>query len=101
MSETRTLRGEVVHVVPADEQEDYDLTAALSGLSESKHILVLREGGPPSLVEKVRAFFGRSPIEAVTLVADVAPEEGAVVEAVVRETEIAGVYVAEGAVEVS
>lgn len=100
MSGTRTLRGEVLHVVPADEQEDYDLEAALADVSESKHILVLREGGKPSLLDKLKAFVSRTPIEAVTLVADVQPEEGAVVEAVARETEITGVYVAQGEVRV-
>lgn len=100
MSGTRTLRGEVLHVVPADEQDDYDLESALEEVSEAKHILVLRKGGKPSLFEKLKAFFARAPIEAVTLVADVAPAEGAEVRAVVRETDVAGIYVAEGDVRV-
>lgn len=86
--------------MPADEQTEYDLEKALSEVAGAKNILVLREGGKPSLLDRVKAFFTRSPIEAVTLVADVEPEEGAEIETTARETELPGVYVATDTVRI-
>lgn len=94
------LRGEVIHVVEVDQQADHDLHDELRELAESRRILVLREGGQPSLVDRLRSFLRREPIEAVTLVTDAAAAEGEEVTATVRETALANVYVAEGSVAV-
>jgi hypothetical protein len=87
-----TLEAEVIHVVPPEDREDVDLEPELAALAKSRHVLVCRKGGAPSWFERVRSFFLRRPIEAVTVVADAAPEEGAEVTATVVETDLAGVY---------
>jgi hypothetical protein len=87
-----TLEAEVVHVVSPEDQADVDLEPELADLAASRHVLVCRKGGKPSWFERVKSFFLRHPIEAVTLVADDAPEEGVEVTATVFETELAGVY---------
>ncbi|WP_255151230.1 DUF7526 family protein [Halorarius halobius] len=91
----RTLTGEVLHVVEDGEQAEYDLTDELAEMAASKRILVVREGGRPSWLERIAAFVRRDPIEAVTVVTASAAGEGQEVTAEVRETELPGVYVAE------
>ncbi|MFB6205406.1 MAG: hypothetical protein ABEJ05_02615 [Haloglomus sp.] len=88
----RTLDGEVLHVVPPGELDDYDVEAELQALAESRYVLVCRPGGKPSWLERVRSFLTREPIEAMTLVAETGAEEGAEVTATVRETDLPGVY---------
>jgi hypothetical protein len=87
-----TIAGEVIHVVPPDDHEDYDFEPELASLAESRYVIVCRKGGTPSWLERVVAFFRRQPIEPVTLVADSAAEEGTEITAAVEETTIAGVY---------
>jgi len=87
-----TLRGEVLYVVAPEELDEYDLEEEVRTLAESRYLLVCREGGAPSWFEKVRMFVSRTPIEAVTLVADSDATEGQVVTATVEETGITGVY---------
>lgn len=86
------LTGEVVHVVPPEELDDYDLQAEVRELAESRYLLVCRKGGVPSWPERIRAFLTRQPVEAVTLVSETAAEEGEEVTATVVETGVAGVY---------
>ena len=88
----REITGEVIHVVPPDDREEYDLDGTLADLSESRYILVCRKGGKPSVVERVVAFFRRDPIEPVTLVADDEFEEGEEITATVDFTTVDGVY---------
>jgi chemotaxis signal transduction protein len=87
-----TLRGEVIHVVDPAELDEYELDAELRSLADSRYVIVCREGGSPSWFERVRSFFTRKPIEAVTLVSDRAASEGSEVTATVRATDISGVY---------
>ena len=87
-----TLTGEVLHVVPPEKLDEYDLDDALRRLADSRYVLVCRKGGAPSWIERVRSFLLRDPIEPVTLVADAAADEGEEVTATVEETTIAGVY---------
>ena len=89
----RTLRGEVVYAIDPDEQGDYDLRAELAALAASHRILVLREGGTPSRIERLVSYLRRNPIEAVTLVTDDPAEEGEEVEIEVRETDLVNVFV--------
>lgn len=89
---TETLEGEVIHVVPPEELDEYDLEADLAELAESRYVLVCRAGGAPSWFERLWAFLRRRPIEAVTLVSDTAASEGQEVTATVEETAMAGVY---------
>jgi hypothetical protein len=42
------LTGEVVHVVPPEELDDYDLEAEVRALAESRYLLVCRNGAGPS-----------------------------------------------------
>lgn len=88
----RELEAEVLHAVPPDRLEEYDLDPELRALAESRYVLVCRAGGAPSWFERITSFFMRRPIEAVTLVADTGAEEGAELTATVVETDIAGVY---------
>jgi hypothetical protein len=90
----RTLRGEVVYAIDADEVEEYDLRDELAALADSHRILVLREGGKPSRLERLVSFLRRTPIEAVTVVTDDPAEEGEAVELEVQETELVNVFVA-------
>ncbi|WP_276272549.1 DUF7526 family protein [Haloarcula litorea] len=87
-----TIDGEVIHVVPPEERDDYDLDPELASLAESRYILVCRKGGRPSWLERVLAFLRREAIEPVTLVADAGRDEGADVTARVEETDVRGVY---------
>lgn len=87
-----TVEGEVIHVVPPEKLDEYDLDPELRRLAESRYVLVCREGGSPSWFDRVRSFLLRQPIQAVTLVAETAASEGQNVTATVEETEIAGVY---------
>lgn len=96
----RTLRGEVVYAIDAEEQDEYDLREELQSLATSRRILVVRDGGRPSRVGRLLALLRRTPIEAVTLVTDATAEEGDVVRAEVRETDLANVFVADGDVRV-
>ncbi|MBX0294834.1 DUF7526 family protein [Haloarcula nitratireducens] len=89
---TETITGEVIHVVPPDELDDYDLDPELASLADSRYVLVCRKGGRPSWLERIVAFFRRDPIEPVTLVADTAVDEGEEVTVRVSETGVAGVY---------
>jgi len=88
----REITGEVIHVVPPDDREDYDLDGTLADLAEGRYILVCRKGGKPSFFERVVAFFKRDPIEPVTLVADTEFEEGEEISATVDFTTVDGVY---------
>jgi len=88
----REITGEIIHVVPPDDREDYDLDGTLESLAESRYILVCRKGGVPSFFERVVAFFKRDPIEPVTLVADEGFEEGMEITATVDFTTVDGVY---------
>ncbi|WP_255198770.1 DUF7526 family protein [Halorarius litoreus] len=90
----RTLRGEVIYAIDAEEVDDYDLQTELQELADSHRILVLREGGKPSRLARVLAVLRRRPIEAVTLVTDADATEGDEVELRVRETELVNVFVA-------
>jgi hypothetical protein len=87
-----TLTGEVLHVVPPEKLDEYDLDDELRRLAASRYVLVCRKGGAPSVIERVRSFLLRDPIEPVTLVADADPDEGEEVTAIVEATPIAGVY---------
>jgi hypothetical protein len=88
----REITGEVIHVVPPEEQDDYDLDGTVADLADERYILVCREGGVPSFFERVVAFFKRDPIEPVTLVADADIEEGDEITATVDFTTVDGVY---------
>ena len=89
---TETVRAEVVYVVPPEELDDHELTQAMQELAASRYVVVCRNGGVPSWFERVKSFLLRRPIEAITLVADRAPEEGEELTATVEETDVAGVY---------
>jgi hypothetical protein len=86
------ITGEVIHVVPPNELDDYELDSTVEELAESRYILVCRKGGVPSFFERVVAFFKRDPITPVTLVADEGPEEGTEIEAIVDFTTVDDVY---------
>ncbi|MFC7235180.1 DUF7526 family protein [Halosegnis marinus] len=86
------LTVEVVHVVAPDELDEYDLDPALRERADGRYLLVGRKGGSPSLGERVWAFLRRSPIEAVTLVADEGAEEGEELTVEAAETDTPGVY---------
>ena len=89
----RTLRGEVIYAIDADEVDEYDLQDELAALADSHRILVLREGGTPSRLERLLSFLRREPIEAVTLVTDATATEGEEIETRVRETDLPNVFV--------
>jgi len=89
---TERITGEVIHVVPPDELDDYELDSTVASLADSRYIIVCRKGGKPSFFERIVAFFRRNPIEPVTLVADVGPAEGTELTATVEATAVAGVY---------
>lgn len=88
----RELTGEVIHVVPPEEHDDYDLDETVAELAESRYLLVCREGGKPSVFERVVAFFKRDPITPVTLVADEGATEGAEITVTADFTTVDGVY---------
>lgn len=91
-----TLQAEVLHVVPPEELADHDVAPELRELATDRHVLVCRTGGEPSLLDKLRSFLLRRPIEPVTVVTEQGLSEGDVFDGTVRETEIAGVYEAVG-----
>ncbi|MDS0259523.1 hypothetical protein NDI56_08970 [Haloarcula sp. S1CR25-12] len=88
----REITGEVIHVVPPEEQGDYELDGTVAELAESRYLLVCRKGGAPSFFERVVAFFKRDPIRPVTLVSDEGAEEGTEIEATVEFTTVDDVY---------
>lgn len=87
-----TLTGEVLHVIPPDDLDDAEVEPELEALAASRYILICRKGGAPSLFEFVWSVLRRRPIEAVTIVADAAAEEGAELRFTVETTELEGVY---------
>lgn len=90
---TETIQGDVLHVIPPDELGKHDLEAGLRELAESRYVLVLREGGHPSILDLLLAFVRRNPIEVVTVVTDRRVEENAEVTLTVEKTDMEGVYV--------
>jgi hypothetical protein len=86
------IAGEVIHVVPPAELDDYELDSAVESLAKTRYLLVCRKGGVPSFIERVIAFLRRDPIEPVTLVADSGRDEGTELTAVVEQTSVEGVY---------
>jgi len=88
----REITGEVIHVVGPDEHGEYELDETVAELADSRYLLVCREGGVPSVFERVVAFFKRDPITPVTLVSDEGAEEGVEIEATVDFTTVDGVY---------
>ncbi|MFC7138143.1 hypothetical protein ACFQRB_20030 [Halobaculum litoreum] len=89
---TSELHAEVLHVVAPDEGDEEALVPELRDLAAGRYVLVCRRGGPPSVLDRLRAFVRREPIEAVTVVADEAAAEGDVVDLTVRETSLTRVY---------
>lgn len=87
-----TLTADVVHALAPDELEEADLQPELADLAAGRHVLVCRKGGQPSWPERILAFVRRSPIEAVTVVADDQLSEGDEFTAQVVETNLTGVY---------
>lgn len=87
-----TLTADVVHALAPDELEEADLQPELAELAAGRHVLVCRKGGKPSWLERILAFVRRTPIEAVTLVADEAVAENEEFTAQVVETNLTGVY---------
>jgi hypothetical protein len=86
------LTAEVIHVVSPDDREEYDLDTTVASLAESRYLLVCRDGGAPSWVERIVAFLRRDPIEPVTLIADEGVAVGTELTARVEETAVSGVY---------
>lgn len=87
-----TLTTQVLAVVDPAEADDDALQPELRELADARYVLVCRKGGAPSWFERVKSFVLRRPIEAVTLVADTAPEEGTEVTVRAEETDMVGVY---------
>jgi len=87
-----TFRVTVVHAVPPDDLDEYEVDGELAALAAGRHVLVCRKGGTPSWLERLWSFVKRSPIEAVTLISDTAASEGQEVSVTVEETELPGVY---------
>lgn len=94
-----TLTADVVHALAPDELEEADLQPELADLAAGRHVLVCRKGGKPSWSERIVAFVRRSPIEAVTVVADEPLAEGDEFTAQVAETDLTGVYEVVGATD--
>jgi hypothetical protein len=88
----RELTGEVIHVVPPEEHDDYDLDETVAELADARYLLVCREGGKPSFFGRVVAFFKRDPIKPVTLVSDEEVTEGAEITVTAEFTTVDGVY---------
>lgn len=89
---TETITGEVIHVVGPEDHEDAKLVDELSMLAESRYVLVCREGGTPSVFERVLAFLRRDPIRPITIVADEEVSEGTELTVTVHETGMNNVY---------
>lgn len=90
---TETIQGDVLHVVPPEELDEQDLTPGLKELAESRYVVVLRQGGHPSLLDLLWAFIRRNPIETMTVVTDRRFEEDDEVTLTVEKTDMVGVYV--------
>jgi hypothetical protein len=86
------FHGEVIHTVAPEDFGDYELQADLQSLADSRYLLICREGGSPSLIDRVRSFLTRRPIQAVTLISNHTADEGNKVTATVVPTEMGGVY---------
>lgn len=89
---TERLEGEVLHAIPPEELGDHELQPELRELAESHHVFVCRRGGHPSMFGLFLAYLRRDPIEAVTVIADTAAEEGDSISVIVEETSLTGVY---------
>jgi len=99
---SETFHGELIRVIPPSEVDDHELEPAMAELAASRSILVCRRGGAPSLLELLWAFLKRDPIEPVTIVADIDSEIAEGTEMTVRtnETDLAGVYEADGPITI-
>lgn len=89
---TERIEGEVLYAIPPEELGEHDLEPDLQSLAGSRHVLVCRRGGHPSLLRLLWAFLRRDPIEPVTVVARDAATEGDAVSLTVEETSLSGVY---------
>ncbi|MFB6270453.1 MAG: hypothetical protein ABEH83_10940 [Halobacterium sp.] len=87
-----TLTTQVLAVVDPEDAEADELQPGLRELADARYVLVCRNGGAPSWPERIKAFLFRQPIEAVTLVADTAPEPGEEITVRAEETDMVGVY---------
>ncbi|SDM82287.1 hypothetical protein SAMN04487949_2707 [Halogranum gelatinilyticum] len=92
---TETVQGDVLHVIPPEEVGSHDLEPDLRTLAESRYVVVVREGGHPSILDLIVAFVRRKPIEVVTVVTDQPVAEDDEVTLTVEPTEMEGVYVAQ------
>ncbi|WP_042665709.1 hypothetical protein [Haloferax sp. ATB1] len=90
---TEAIRGDVLHAIPPDELDEEDLSPELRALADSRHVLVVRKGGHPSILDLIWAFVRRDPIEAVTVVTDRHVDEDEEVTLTVEGTDMPGVYV--------
>lgn len=89
------IEGDVLHAIPPEQLDEYELEPELRELAASRHVLVCRRGGHPSVFGLLWAYIRRNPIEPVTVVTDQASEEGDSVSLVAEETRLAGVYTTE------
>lgn len=87
-----TVEAQVIHVVPPAEHEEANMQPGLESLAASRYVLVCREGGAPSWLERLWGVLTRQPITAMTLVADTAVPEGQELRATVEETGMVDVY---------
>lgn len=92
MSESASVRAEVIHIVAPEEFDEYELEPELTERASGQYLLVCRKGGSPSWFDRIKMFLRREAIEAITLVSDERREEGAEIDVTVTETELAGVY---------
>lgn len=93
---SETFQGEVLLSISPEELGEHDLEPDLHdwAASESRHILVCRKGGHPSILQLIWAFIRRDPIEPVTLLSDAGVEEGTEITVTAEKTELTGVYTA-------
>ncbi|QKY18911.1 hypothetical protein B4589_000445 [Halolamina sp. CBA1230] len=89
---TERIEAEVIHAVAPEEFGEHDLDPELESLADSRHVVVCRRGGHPSIFELAWAMLRRKPIEPVTLLSENRVAEGEIVDVAVEETSIAGVY---------
>ena len=89
---TEQIEGEVLHAIPPEELGEHDLDPDLRRLADTRHVLVCRRGGHPSIFELAWAMLRQKPIEPVTVVSRSGAAEGDAVALTVEETQIAGVY---------
>jgi hypothetical protein len=92
VSEPAPIRAEVIHVVAPDEFNEYELQPELTERAGGRYLLVCRKGGSPSWFERVKMFFRREAIEAITLISEEPREEGVDIDVTVTETDLHGVY---------